>query len=73
MLGDRPGYFVEVGTFDGVHLSNSYSFELGGWNGLCVEASPRFSERGSWCPDVVMFLTTPDECDALDAFFAVPG
>jgi FkbM family methyltransferase len=42
-FGYKPdGYFVDVGAFDGVHLSNSLSFELGGWGGLCVEANPEF-------------------------------
>lgn len=38
----RNGYFVDVGAFDGVHLSNSYSFEVAGWGGICVEAHPDF-------------------------------
>jgi FkbM family methyltransferase len=38
----RQGYFVDVGAFDGVHLSNSYSFEVAGWTGICVEAHPDF-------------------------------
>jgi FkbM family methyltransferase len=41
----RPGgYFVDVGAFDGVHLSNSYIFEQRGWSGICVEAAPRYFE-----------------------------
>jgi FkbM family methyltransferase len=36
------GYFVDVGAFDGIHLSNSYSFERAGWSGICVEAHPGF-------------------------------
>lgn len=28
---------VEVGAFDGRHLSNSYSFEMLDWNTLCIE------------------------------------
>lgn len=35
---------MDVGAFDGIHLSNSYSFELGGWQGLCIEAHPRFAQ-----------------------------
>lgn len=31
------GFFVDVGAFDGVHLSNSFCFEKLGWNGLCIE------------------------------------
>jgi FkbM family methyltransferase len=38
------GYFVDVGAFDGVHLSNSYAFERQGWSGLCVEAAPAYFE-----------------------------
>ncbi|UCG17704.1 MAG: FkbM family methyltransferase [Phycisphaerales bacterium] len=42
----RPsGFYVDVGAFDGVHLSNSYSFELAGWQGICIEANPDMLER----------------------------
>lgn len=49
------GFFVDIGAFDGVHLSNSYSFELQGWNGICVEPHPvyfdycRNSRPNSYC------------------------
>jgi FkbM family methyltransferase len=42
--GRNDGFSVDIGAFDGVHLSNSYSFELEGWSGICVEASPRYIE-----------------------------
>jgi FkbM family methyltransferase len=38
------GYFVDVGAFDGVYLSNSYAFERLGWSGICVEASAKYFE-----------------------------
>jgi FkbM family methyltransferase len=38
----HAGYYVDVGAFDGIHLSNSYSFELEGWKGACVEAHPEY-------------------------------
>lgn len=34
------GTVVEVGAFDGVHLSNSYSLEKIGWNSICIEPNP---------------------------------
>ncbi|EMG36826.1 methyltransferase, FkbM family [Desulfocurvibacter africanus PCS] len=36
------GFYVDIGAFDGIHLSNSFSFELAGWNGICVEPHPRY-------------------------------
>ena len=38
----RSGYFVEVGAFDGVELSNSYFFEALGWDGCLIEPNPHF-------------------------------
>jgi FkbM family methyltransferase len=34
------GFFVEVGAYDGVVLSNSYFFESVGWTGVLVEPDP---------------------------------
>jgi len=34
------GVVVEVGAFDGVHLSNSYAFEQLGWTSICIEPNP---------------------------------
>lgn len=37
----RDGYFVDVGAFDGVTLSNTYALERElGWRGVCVEPLP---------------------------------
>jgi len=34
----RDGYFVDVGAYDGRHLSNTYQLEkLFGWKGVCIE------------------------------------
>ena len=43
----NQGFFVDVGAFDGVHLSNTYSFERAGWSGICIEAHPRVAQRCS--------------------------
>lgn len=40
-LGDRAGYFVDVGAYDGVETSNTYALERDfGWSGVCIEAAP---------------------------------
>ena len=36
----RNGFFVEVGAFDGVNLSNTYHFEQIGWTGVLIEPDP---------------------------------
>lgn len=39
--GKRNGFFVEVGAFDGKHLSNTYMLEKEyGWTGLLAEPNP---------------------------------
>jgi hypothetical protein len=35
--GRCNGFFVEVGAYDGVHLSNTYFLEQLGWRGLLIE------------------------------------
>ncbi len=34
------GFYIDVGAFDGVHLSNSFSFEQHDWQGICIEPNP---------------------------------
>lgn len=31
------GFYVDVGAFDGKHLSNTYVFDRKGWDGICIE------------------------------------
>ncbi|MEW6510895.1 MAG: FkbM family methyltransferase [Bacteroidota bacterium] len=39
--GKRNGYFLEVGSADGVTLSNTFLLEKRyGWRGICIEANP---------------------------------
>lgn len=41
VIGDRPGYFVELGANDGISQSNSKHLEMfHGWRGVLVEPYP---------------------------------
>lgn len=45
-LFDRLGYrgkYIDVGSLDGKVFSNTYSFDLANWQGLCIEAHPFFT------------------------------
>lgn len=41
---ETPGVFIDVGSHDGLVLSNTLSFEQAGWQGLCVEAHPTYAK-----------------------------
>jgi hypothetical protein len=44
----RPvGYFIEVGAYDGVTLSNTFFLEQMGWCGLLVEPIPVLAQRAA--------------------------
>jgi hypothetical protein len=43
--GRRNGYFIEVGAYDGVTLSNTYLLEQMGWRGLLVEPIAPLARR----------------------------
>jgi FkbM family methyltransferase len=38
--GRKEGFFIDIGAFDGVAISNTYAFEQIGWKGICVEPLP---------------------------------
>jgi FkbM family methyltransferase len=38
----ESGFYVDVGAFDGIHLSNTFSFEQQGWQGICIEPHPSY-------------------------------
>ena len=39
--GKTSGFFVDIGAYDGVRISNSLYFEQLGWDGICFEPDPR--------------------------------
>ena len=41
----RTGFFVEVGAFNGVQLSNTYLLEALGWSGILIEPDPVLYEQ----------------------------
>lgn len=42
LLGSKnKGLVIEVGAFDGKHLSNSFSLEEIGWSSICIEPNPK--------------------------------
>jgi FkbM family methyltransferase len=71
------GFFVDVGAFDGVHLSNSFSFEQQEWTGICVEPHPSYfplcekSRPGSICLNVA--CVGSDKLESVDFYAEVSG
>lgn len=44
-FGDRKGTFLSIGENDGVTFSNVRALAERGWNGVCIEPSPKAFER----------------------------
>ena len=42
-----PGFFLDVGSGDGVFASNTIGLEKNGWKGICIDAFPRNYEGRS--------------------------
>ena len=40
----EKGFFVDVGACDAIKRSNTYHFEMNGWNGICIEADKFYFE-----------------------------
>ena len=47
VLGDKQnGFFVELGAYDGIYISNTLFFERQlGWNGICIEPNDKHFEE----------------------------
>jgi len=43
--GLKDGYFIDIGAYDGITISNTYALEKIGWKGICVEPVPEIYER----------------------------
>jgi len=39
------GFYIDIGAYDGVVLSNTYIFEQLGWRGICIEPNPGIYKR----------------------------
>lgn len=72
------GYFVDVGAYDGMRLSNTWALEGMGWTGICVEPSRWFGmlqarrkcildNRAAWSCDGRMKFSENGMLGRLDA------
>lgn len=42
--GQKTGFYMEIGSMDGLRNSNTYVFDLKGWKGMCIEAHPAYAK-----------------------------
>lgn len=48
VFGHRPhGYYIEIGAYDGVTLSNTFFLEQMGWTGLLIEPIPALARHAA--------------------------
>jgi len=55
--GKKDGFFIDIGAYDGITISNTYSLEKIGWKGICIEPVPNVFEK----------LCENRECECINA------
>lgn len=43
--GRSTGFFLDIGAFDGLEISNTWALEQLGWDGICIEPVPEIFAR----------------------------
>lgn len=68
------GFYMEVGSMDGLRNSNTYVFELKGWDGICVEAHPAYAKlnKKNRPKSTVIHAAVSDKDGGNVEFFASP-
>jgi FkbM family methyltransferase len=66
------GTFIDIGALDGIHFSNTYSFELAGWTGVCIEAHPTFTDylKKNRPNSIVVHAAAADQDKSAVTFYA---
>jgi len=66
----RNGYFVEIGSADGVRINNTYLLEKHyGWTGLCIEPNPEYFKILEKTRDTICLNVCVDEVYGRVEFF----
>ena len=65
--------YIDIGAYDGLHLSNSRLFEELGWSGICVEANPEAFQVLQKSRSCLCLNLACSDRDAELEFFAQPG
>ena len=67
--GVSDGFFVDLGSADGVRISNTWALERKGWSGICIDPFPR-NMKGRTCQ---MFAEAVDDVGGRTVRFQNPG
>lgn len=67
--GVKNGFFVDLGSADGVRISNTWALERNGWTGVCIDPFPR-NMTGRTCQ---MFAEAVDNVGGQTVRFQNPG
>ena len=67
--GTTKGFFVDLGSADGVAISNTWALEKNGWTGICVDPFPR-NMGGRTCQ---VFAEAVDNVGGRTVQFQNPG
>jgi FkbM family methyltransferase len=70
----RGGFFIEIGAYDGISLSNSYYFEKHlDWKGICVEPVAEIFEKLIHNRNCTCINSSIAENDGIEDFYYITG
>jgi hypothetical protein len=68
----KYGWFVDVGAWNGRHLSNTYIFAASGWDGVEIEADlNRVEQMKKYLPDRIYRICEKVKRDNLDTLLSM--
>lgn len=67
------GFFIDVGAYDGLLISNTLKLEEEGWNGICLEPNPTVFKKLEENRTCLCLPFAIDECQGFTPFLQING
>ena len=67
------GYFIDIGSHNGVDMNNTYYFENEGWDGICFEPIPKIFQELKLNRKCKLVNKAISDKNGISKFFAIEG
>jgi FkbM family methyltransferase len=56
--GISNGFYIDIGSHNPIHVSNTYGFYLNGWSGICIDPNPGLKLKYSLFRSLDLFINS---------------